>query len=753
MKKLIIVESPSKIKTIKKFLGPDFIIMSTVGHIKDLPSKKIGVEFDKKGILIDYVILEGKEKVIADICKQASKSDEIFLAADPDREGEIICEHTRQEVEKVISKKTPIFRILFNEITKPAIIEAIENPTEINKNKVLAQQARRVVDRLVGYEVSPILWKKIKPGLSAGRVQSVALRLICEREKAIRAFTPEEYWTITAHYLAHNKKFTAELTNIGTKKVDIKNKEEVQKILKELKNKEHIIDAIVDKNRIKNPYPPFMTSTLQQAGFSQLGFPVKKTMTIAQKLYEGIPLEDETPTALITYMRTDSLRISDTVLKQARTYIKNNFSGKYIPSKSNVYAKKGKAQDAHEAIRPVDVSITPEYVAKFVPADTAKVYELIWKRFVASQMTPAEYAQRQVVIKADKFTFKATGSTLLFDGFLAVYKDTDETDSDENTHLPKELSKTSELTTEKLAEKQHFTQAPPRYNEGSLVKELEKEGIGRPSTYATILNTICARAYTTLDKKRFIPTELGMAVTDLLVANLPKIMDVKFTAHMEEDLDKIAHGELDRDFLLTSFNETFHADLDKFIESVGKKGKPAIETNIVCPQCKDHKLLIRFSKLGEFLGCKGYPECNFTSNFTRAENGDIVLQEAKPIEILEEKCPDCGKNLRKIETKNGSFVGCSGYPECKYVKVTKASFKCPLCKKGDVIQKAWKRGKFWGCSNYPECKFVVFADIKETPCPQCHWPFLTVKKTKKAITTACANKECGYATVEENAEE
>jgi DNA topoisomerase I len=748
MKKLIIVESPAKIKTIKKFLGPDFVIMSTMGHIKDLPSKKIGVTMNKT-ISIDYEILEGKEKTVADICKAGKNAGEIFLAPDPDREGEIIAYHAKQELDKVVSNKTQIFRITFNEITKSAIVEAIAHPGIIDDLKVATQQARRVLDRWVGYEVSPILWKKIKPGLSAGRVQSVALRLICDREKAIRAFVPEEYWSITGHFSAHDTSFAAQLVQIGTKKADIKTEEQAKKIVKEVKMESAVVDSVVDKTRSKNPYPPFMTSGLQQAAYNRLGFAVKRTMMIAQQLYEGIPLDDATtPVALITYMRTDSLRIADSALKQVRSYLQKKFSADYIPSKSNVYAKKGKAQDAHEAIRPVDVSITPEYVARFASPEHAKLYELIWRRFVSSQMTPAEYAQRQVSLKAGKYLFKATGSTLLFDGFLSVYAADEEKDDEDKVVLPKELSKSSQVALSKVEEKQHFTQAPSRYNEASLVKELEKEGIGRPSTYAAILNTITARAYTTLEKKRFMPTELGMAVTDLLIANVPKIMDIKFTALMEEDLDKIAHGEMERDTLLREFYKTFSADLEKFLGET-KKTKKIIETSITCPECNKEKLVIRFSKLGEFLGCKAYPECTFTSNFTRNEQGEIVMVAEKPIELLEETCPECGKKLRKIVGKKGEFIACSGYPDCKYIKQNKAGFQCPMCKTGDIVQRVWKKGKFWGCLNYPQCKFAVFSEIIENPCPKCAWPFLMIKKGKTKTTISCANKECDYTHIEE----
>jgi DNA topoisomerase-1 len=754
MKKLIIVESPAKIKTIKKFLGPDFTIMATMGHVKDLPEKKIGVSLDD-GVSIDYVVLEGKEKTIADICKTGSKSDEIYLAPDPDREGEIIAWHVEQELEKVIGKKTKIYRIAFNEITKSAIIEALDHPSTIDMDRVAAQQARRVLDRWVGYEVSPVLWRKLKSGLSAGRVQSVALRLICDREKEIRAFVKEEYWTVGIEvHTDESKSFIAQLTHVGTKKAEIKNEKEANAIVAQTKKESLVIDSVTDKKRSRSPYPPFMTSTLQQEAFNKLGFQVKKTMQIAQQLYEGLSLGDDTPVALITYMRTDSLRVADSALKQAREHIEEQFEKQYLPEKANMYAKKGKGktQDAHEAIRPVDCTIAPSFVAKYASADHAKLYDLIWKRFIASQMENAEYAQRQVIIKGKKLTFKATGSTLLFDGFLKVYQQEEsETVDETETALPLTLEADMPLALDKVVPKQHFTQPPPRYNEASLVKELEKEGIGRPSTYATIMNTIRARAYTTLEKKRFIPTELGMAVTEMLVENLPKIMDRKFTANMELDLDKIARGEINRDVLLKEFYATFQEDLDKFRGSKKESKKKIVETELTCPQCKKNPLVIRFGKAGEFLGCKGFPECTFTSNFVRDEAGKIALVETKQARLLEEKCPECGKQLREIPTKTGSFVACSGYPACKYVRVTKAPFPCPLCKSA-VVQRKWQRGLFWGCSSYPNCKFAVFGEIVNQPCPSCKWPFLTKKTLKSGTKLACANKECGYTKDEVTAE-
>jgi len=745
MKKLIIVESPAKIKTISKFLDKDFVIMATMGHIKDLPSKTIGVSMDDKGISIKYVTLEGKETTIANICKQASTCDTIYIAPDPDREGEIIGWHIAQEIQKVAKKGTKTYRIAFNEITAPAIKEAIEHPGDINIKLVEAQQARRVLDRWVGYEVSPILWRKIAKGLSAGRVQSVALRMICDREKAIRSFVPEEYWSITGQFTHNKATITAPLTNIGKDKAEIKNEKTAQATIEALKKEDYLIDSITDKTRIRNPLPPFMTSTLQQAAYNLLGFSVKKTMQIAQHLYEGIPLKDpSTPVALITYMRTDSLRISDTALQQARTYISKNYSKDYLPTKANVFEKKTKAktQDAHEAVRPIDVALDPEKIKQYLPADEAKLYDLIWKRFVACQMKPAEYAQRQVIIKGGNYTFKVTGSTLLFDGFLQVYQEEEEGEKEDKVVLPADLKVKNNLNLKKIDPKQHFTQPLPRFTEASLVKELEKEGIGRPSTYVAVLNTIRARSYTTLEKKRFVPTELGMLVTDMLVKNLPEIMNPKFTAQMEQELDKIAEGELERDALLRNFHDTFSKDLAAF---GGKNdGKKAVETELTCPQCNNHKLAIRFGKSGEFLGCTGYPECTFTSNFMRDEKGVIELKEAEAPKLIEKNCPTCDKPLRQLKGKYGDFIACSGYPECKYVERKSLPFPCPQCG-GDIIERAWRGGKFWGCSSYPKCKLAIFDPIEETPCPQCKWPFLTKKTAKDgSVTMICLNKECNY---------
>jgi len=749
MKKLLIVESPAKIKTIQKFLGSDFRIMSTMGHIKDLPTKTMGVTRDP--IALEYVALEGKDKTIAELCKAARSVEAVYLAPDPDREGEIIAWHVAQEIQKASKNKAAINRIAFNEITKPAVIQAIENPHTIDMQRVAAQQARRVLDRWVGYEVSPILWKKITKGLSAGRVQSVALKLICERELVIRDFKAEEYWSITGHFKNNAGTVIAALDTISGKKAEITNQETTDKHVAAIKQEQFAIDKITDKKRVRNPMPPFMTSTLQQAAYNRLGFAVEKTMKVAQNLYEGVTLGGDSPVALITYMRTDSLRIADSALTQVHDYVLKQWGKDYTPSSANVYAKKSKTntQDAHEAVRPVDVTLKPESIKQYLAPDQAKLYELIWQRFIASQMTPALYAQRQVLIKGGKYGFKATGSTLLFDGFLKVYGIDEEEESAEDTEgkaiLPAGLTEKDVTNLQKLEPKQHFTQPPPRYSEATLVKEMEKEGIGRPSTYATILKTIRARAYTTLEKKRFVPTELGMAVTKMLSENLPHIINVKFTASMEENLDKIESGELDRDFLLNEFYQQFAIDLKAFKGDVA--GKTAQPTDVDCPQCKDSKLIIRFGKSGEFLGCPEFPHCDFTSNFIRntQDNSIQLVAKEKPQE-LDITCTQCKKPMREMVGRFGKFIACSGYPECKYIHQEKAGFVCPQ-DGGDVVKRKWRGGTFWGCSNYPTCKFALFGEIEETPCAQCKLPALLKKTDLKTgnITLLCSDKKCGYS--------
>lgn len=740
--KLLIVESPAKIKTISKFLGPDFKIMSTFGHIKDLPPKKLGIIRDEKTKTIDieYVPMKDKDKTIAEICKQAGKSGEIYLASDPDREGEIISWHIGQEIAKIFKDKSKIYRITFNEITKQAILDAINDKSTVNMKLVRAQQARRILDRWVGYQVSPILWKKISKGLSAGRVQSVALLLICNREEEILNFKPEEFWSILGKFNIDKSNLDAELFKINKKEFKITNQEDADKIIASIKKEKYSIEKITDSKKSRNPLPPFMTSTLQQDAYNKLGFSVDKTMFVAQKLYEGVPLSDkDKPEALITYMRTDSLRLSDTALDASRNYISKNFGGDYLPKTANIYSKKG-AQDAHEAIRPININVTPEIAAKYLSKDHAKLYTLIWQRSVACQMTAAQYFQRQVLISGGNFTFKATGSTLIFDGFLRVYPS--KADGQDELIIPKEIKEKDLLNLKNIEGKQHFTKPAPRYNESSLVKEMEKQGIGRPSTYATIISTIQKRKYVDKDQKKFVPTELGKAVIKMLVEHLPDIINVTFTAKMEQDLDKIADGEIKRDDVLNDFYEPFEKDLKAW---AGKDTKrEAIKTNIKCPKCKN-SLVVRFGKAGEFLGCSKFPECDFTSQFKKDEQGNIELVEAQEPVKVDIKCPNCGKNLVQKIGRFGPFYACPGYPECKYIHQEALKMPCPMCK-GKIVKRVSKRGTFWGCSNYPKCKFIISGDVEEEKCPKCKSPYLLKKKDKDGnVTLTCPNKDCGYS--------
>jgi DNA topoisomerase-1 len=754
MKKLLIVESPAKIKTINKFIGQDFIIMSTLGHLKDLPTREIGITInDKEEINLTYVTLDKKQKIINDICAAAKKVDEVYIAPDPDREGELIAWHVQQEIEKYIEPKK-IHRISFNEITKPAIEAALAHASTVDLDKVAAQQARRVLDRWVGYEVSPILWRKIKKGLSAGRVQSVALRLICDREQEIRGFTATEYWSIHSSFIpqAAGPKavpLLTELNTIANKKIEINNEKQAQEVLAQIKQESFILESIKDTQRSKNPLPPFMTSTLQQSAYNRLGFSVSQTMMIAQKLYEGIPLDDpKSPVALITYMRTDSTRIAESALEQTRTFIKKEYGAKYLPEKPLLYTKKkSTAQDAHEAIRPIDVTMTPRMVTPYVEKNVAQLYELIWQRFIACQTAAALYANRQITIKSKKFVFKTTGSTLLFDGFLKVLG-THETDEEQDTDnkLPDWIEEKLPLTTQKIDPKQHFTQPPPRYTEASLVKELEKAGIGRPSTYATILRTIQAREYTSLDtKKRFVPSDLGMTVTAMLVEHLPEIMNISFTASMEENLDGVAQGKLARDLLLNTFYKAFSQALVNFS---GQAKKNIEQTGIPCPTCKEGSLLVRLGKAGSFVGCSAYPTCTFTSGFERDAQGKITLQETPTNKLLDIICPQCNHPLQQRIGRYGPFVSCSQYPTCKYIHQEVAAFPCPLCG-GQLVKRTWRGSIFWGCKNYPTCTFSIRGDILNEPCPLCKHHYLVIKKTREGMVATCPGKNsdgtpCGY---------
>jgi len=741
MKKVLIVESPSKVKTISKFLSKDFLVTSTKGHIRDLPVKTIGIEIKKNSIDIEYENLKNKTEAIKGLIKATSDADIIYLAPDPDREGEIIALHTKEVINKKLKKDAQVYRITFNEISKKAVTEAIKNTRDIDPHLIEAQQSRRILDRLVGYKVSPVLWKKVSRGLSAGRVQSVALKIICIREREIRSFVIEEYWSVHAQFCIEKTVLLAELVKINNEKIDTISETEAKKISTDMQALSWHVESIKDTERSRKPYAPFITSTLQQASYNQLGFNVQQTMSIAQKMYEGIAIKSNT-VALITYMRTDSTRISESALKEVRNFIEESYSSKYLPDSPVMYSKSSAAtQDAHEAIRPIDVTLTPESIKKFVDAEIYKLYDLIWRRFVACQMVPAIYTNRLIMIESDKkqFTVKASGSIIKFDGFLKVYNMNE--DEEEETKLPPLLKEKSKADLQKVDLKQHFTQPPARYSEATLVKELESEGIGRPSTYAAIMKTIRDRLYTMLDdKKRFVPTELGMKVSDILDENLPEIMDIQFTSKLEEQLDLVAEGKITRDKLIIDFYDNFTKSLEKFEKK--KLSKSHEETTIKCPDCTNI-LMIKVGKTGEFLACSQYPNCKFTSNFKRNEHGEIIMEEQKKDEVLDLICPTCGKNLVKKNGRYGEFIACSGYPACKYIHKEQTKELCPGCKKDHLVKRKWKNSIFWSCASYPNCKFGISGDIIEQTCGKCQFPFLK-KVHKNGIAYVCANNNASH---------
>lgn len=763
-KDLIIVESPAKVKTIKKFLGSHYMVQASVGHIRDLPSRELGV--DENTFMPKYVTIQGKEKVVHDLQESAKKADIVYLAPDPDREGEAIAWHIAESI-KDCSKN--IKRIQFNEITAKAVKDAIEHPREIDPHLFEAQQARRILDRLVGYKISPLLWKSVKRGISAGRVQSVALRLIVEREEERLAFVPEEFWNFKANLTADNMSFKAELTKINGKKAHIANEEQALAIEKALNSASFIVESVEEKERSKSPQAPFTTSTLQQAANQRLGFSAKRTMTTAQRLYEGIDIEDRGTLALITYMRTDSVRIADEAKKAAKEFIEQKYGKENIASGGKGRDFKGKKaiQDAHEAIRPVDVNVTPEEVKAALTPDQYRLYNLIWCRFVASQMANAKFHDTAVVIscankdiKAETETekefypleteWKTKGERLLFAGFLQVMSSAD----DKEEELPK-LAPKDVLGVEQILKEQKFTQPSPRYTEASLVRELEEKGIGRPSTYATIISTIQDREYVRLDGKHFIPTDLGNVVCSQLRENFPTLMDVGFTAKMEENLDKVADGELGWVKLLTDFSGDFNTTLAKASEHMKTIKSSGVETNVPCPKCGKN-LTIKFGKSGEFLACSGYPDCKFTSNFIRNEQGEIELQAAPELKVVG-TCPKCGGSTVEKRSHTGArFIACANYPKCDYAAPFSTGVPCPQCHEGVLVEKSSKRGKiFYSCSTYPKCDYALWDYPVAEHCPVCDSPILVRKNTKaKGDHYACPNKSCKYVrTIGEDGEE
>jgi DNA topoisomerase-1 len=748
-KSLVVVESPTKVKTISKFLGKDYTVKASMGHIRDLPESGLSVDIEN-GFKPQYAIIESRKKIVSEIKKAADNVDNILIATDPDREGEAICWHLAHELEK---SDKPISRVTFNEITKNAVVNAINHPGQIDQNLVDAQQARRILDRLVGYQISPILGKTIKWGLSAGRVQSVAVRLICERENEVLAFVPVEYWTIGALLKGENtSQFEAKLFEISDKKAKIDNGEQAKSILKDLDGKDYIVDKIDRKERKKNPVPPFTTSKLQQEAARKLRLPVKTTMRIAQGLYEGIDLGEEGAVGLITYMRTDSTRVANEAIESVRGFIGQSYGSDYLPDKPVHYQSKKGAQDAHEAIRPTYVEKTPSDIKKSLSQDQYELYDLIWKRFVASQMKPAIYDGTTIDIKAEKYTFRATGSIIKFKGFMSVYMEgvDEESDEDKEAILP-ELKVGQKLQLINLVPEQHFTQPPPRYTEATLVKTLEEKGIGRPSTYASIISTIQDREYVKKDQGKFFPTEIGILVNNALLKSFPDVMNIEFTAKMETELDDIEEGKINWVKVLENFYKPFSQALEKAPDNIKAAKKDMEETtDEVCDLC-GKSMVIKWGRYGRFLACSGFPECRGTKQLNGKESTPV---EPEP---SDEICEKCGSPMVIRTSRYGSkFLSCSQYPKCKVTKPLSMGVECPKPNCGGYIaEKRSKRGKFfYGCSKYPECDFVSWNKPVNKTCPKCNAKFLVEKTSKvKGNYLVCATQDCGYTESEGQAKE
>ncbi|MCJ7503147.1 MAG: type I DNA topoisomerase [Acidobacteriia bacterium] len=798
-KSLVIVESPAKARTINRYLGSDYTVKASMGHVMDLPKRDLGVDL-KKDFKPTYLVIPGRRRVIQELKAAAEKADAVYLAADPDREGEAICAHLRELLD---GKRRRFHRVLFNEITRDAVREAFAHPVEIDEHLVDAQQARRILDRLVGYQVSPLLWDKVKRGLSAGRVQTVALRLIVEREREILAFQKREYWTIEAHLEGkHPPAFDARLLKLQGKDLEIPDQASAEQHVAAAKAAAFVVQSVTTKEKRKYPVPPFITSKLQQEAVRKLHFTAKKTMMLAQRLYEGVEVDQEGSVGLITYMRTDSTRVAEGALAAARDFIQRNFGAAYLPPASIHYRNKKGAQDAHEAIRPTAVERTPESVRAFLSPDEFRLYKLIWQRFVASQMNPAVFDQTTIDITAGDYLFRATGSVEKFNGFRAVYEEgkDEKAEMEEEEELKRPLPAVEQgetLQLRKLHPEQHFTEPPPRYNEATLVKVLEEKGIGRPSTYAAILSVIQNRAYVHKQQARFYPTDLGMLVSDLLVKNFSDIFDVAYTARMEEELDEVEEGKLSWIDALDEFYKKFKKDLrlaEREMEDIKGEGIPTDEK---CEKC-GKPMVVRLGRNGAFLACTGYPECDGTRDLTpelAAQYGTagppapdvaeencqkcgkpmavkrgrfgyflactgypecrntkkIVMKEGAATAVadvpLEEKCPKCGNNLALKHGRYGQFTACSNYPNCRYVKRQTLGIACPEkgCT-GELVVRRTKRGKtFYGCSCYPQCKFTAWDKPVAEPCPQCGSPLLLEKHKKDSTAVRyCRNEACKY---------
>ena len=747
---LVIVESPTKARTIGKYLGRGYSVKATIGHLRDLPTRKLGVEIDDKGRTFqpEYVTIKGKTTTLSEIKKAAKEAKEVLLATDPDREGEAIAWHVATQ----IGNGVPTQRILFHEITKDAIQEALRSPGEIDQRKVDAQQARRVLDRLVGYKASPILWKTIKTGLSAGRVQTVALRLIVEREREIRAFKPQEYWTIEAECEKGGQHFEASLHKVKGHKPELHDARAASAVVTAVTGKPFTVSGIEKKQRRKRPAAPFTTSTLQQEAAKKLGFSSRRTMRAAQGLYEGVEIGEDGPTGLITYMRTDSVRVSDQAVASVRGFIKSEYGGDYLPDSPNAYSarKAQRVQDAHEAVRPTDVRRRPESLQRHLEADQYRLYQLIWQRFVASQMTPAVYDMTVVDFALGDYLFRATGSVLIFDGYHKVYLEGREAEEGKTMDdlppiPPLEVGDTVRVV--QITPSQHFTEPPPRFSEASLVKELERLGIGRPSTYSAIVSTLTAREYAKLDQRRFFPTDLGEMVEKMMVAEFPDIFNVEFTSRMEEELDQIEEDGKDWQEVLRGFYGPFtrsleSVDLNALVAEAHGLDAKKLEAER-CPKCGSH-IELRTGRFGPYLACVNYKKtCDYVKS---------LKKDRAPDRPSDEKCHLCGAPMVIKTGRFGEFLACTRYPECKGTRSIPIGVKCPKCG-GDIAERRTKRGKsFWGCMRYPDCDFSTWnKPVKET-CAECGFEGMERRKTRADGETLTCMK-CGNKVVVSEPEE
>ncbi len=751
-KKLVIVESPSKAKTINKYLGADYVVLASKGHLIDLPKSKLGVDVDKN-FEPQYIPIRGKASIIKELKKAAQKSSAVYLAADPDREGEAIGWHIRNFLTTMETVPT-IYRLRLNEITKPAIEEAIKSPSEVDLNMVNAQQARRVLDRLVGYGISPLLWKNIRRGLSAGRVQSVALRLIYEREKEIANFKPVEYWTLEADFLMEDGRvIRTKLAKVDGEKPDLKTQADTQALITRIQSADFRVSAVLHREKSKKPPMPFTTSKLQQEAYKQLRFGARKTMSIAQGLYEGVEIGESGPVGLITYMRTDSKRISPEAKAEAAKFIQQTYGEKYLAQGERDTSSKQKIQDAHEAIRPTSAFRTPEQVKTYLTPEQFKLYKLIWEDFMASQMASALYRETSVEIAGNNVIFRATGTETLFDGYTKVYEEAADEDKKEGPTEgeeaevvnPNKLSGIIEgqkATWKEPLPEQHFTQPPPRYTDASMVKTLEEMGIGRPSTYAPTLETIQARHYVKKENGRFFLAELGNLVLELLMKNFPNILDYEFTAKMETELDQVESGEQEWRKVIGDFYTPFKDTLAEAEKLMGEE-KSRIEqvTDIPCEKC-GQMMIVKWGRHGKFLACSKYPECQNTKSLKETMDGSIQVDTDTK---TDEKCPKCGADMVVKMGRFGKFLACSRYPECKTAKPISLGIKCPLGCGGEVVSRGSRRGVFYGCNKYPDCKFISWYKPVNRPCPQCSSPYLVDKYLKTlGPHIACPNKECDY---------